>query len=612
MNINRIAKISLGLLFALVASGGAIGSTSAAASGAVGSTYTPLTPCRILDTRVGIGLSGVFLVNQPRTFAVVGQAGVPLGATAVTGNLTVTAQTSGGYLYLGPTPMSQPGSSTLNFPAGDNRANAVTVALGADGTLSLTFVAGSPGQATHAVFDVSGYFSNDPAGSTYIPLTPTRLLDTRSGNGLAGAFYSSSARTFPVIGRGGVPSAATAVTGNLTVTSQTGAGYLYLGPTPMDQPSSSTLNFPKGDDRANAVAVPLGADGSLAITYITGGPGFSTQVIFDVTGYFIGGGLGALYYPIAPARAADSRIDLGLNGPISNGQPVTLAISGGSLGVPANALAVAGNVTVTAQQGAGWVAVTPFALVPITSTLNFPLGDDRANEFIDALGGNSLGITYSSASPGTTQIVVDIAGYFAGGSATPAPPFSGMSLYRYTAWSHQATGSWCVGASTQMMLNLVGGASDHSSANQGTYVSYAIGHSIYVAKSPGAEGDGWANALTAYGTGSYSISGYPTMAAALKAAATRMRITGKPVGLVVMEGHHAWVMAGFASSGDDPALSQNFTLTSVTIMAPDYGSISYDPAPGSVESIAYMRTKLTGYTDDFPTIWDGKFAIIEP
>jgi len=611
------------LLLALSTFGVTIGPVQAASAGPAGSTYHPVTPTRILDTRYGIGLSGPLSVHQAHTFGVTGAGGVlvgggsvvPVGATAVTGNLTVTAQTSNGYLYIGPDPVDFPSSSTLNFPKGDDRANAVTVALSASGGLSLTFVAPTSGPIAHAIFDVSGYFTADSSGATYIPLTPTRILDTRYGNGLSGAFTSSSPRAFPVVGRGGVPAGATAVTGNLTVTSQTYPGYLYIGPVPMSQPSSSTLNFPKGDDRANAVAVPLTSDGSLAVTYITANPGYSTQVIFDVTGYFTTDGSGALYYPIAPVRVADSRSGLGINGPVSNQEPVTLPISGGSSPVPAEAQAAVGNVTITSQHGAGWVAVTPYAFVPDTSTLNFPLADDRANEFISALGGSSIGLTYASSIAGTGQIVVDISGYFAGGSfaAPTAPAFSGMNLYRYSAWSHQATQTWCTGASTQMMLNLVTGASDHASANQGAYVSYALYHSMYWAKGGvGAEIDGWANALTAYGAGTYAVAAYTTQDAAFKAAATRMRITGKPVGLVVMAGHHAWVMAGFNSSGDDPARSQNFTLTSIVVMAPDYGTISYDPAPGSVESMAYMDTKLTGYTDDFPTIWDGKYAIITP
>jgi hypothetical protein len=44
-------------------------------------------------------------------------------------------------VYLGPNPVASPTSSTLNFPLGDNRANGVTVALGAGGTLSATYIA---------------------------------------------------------------------------------------------------------------------------------------------------------------------------------------------------------------------------------------------------------------------------------------------------------------------------------------------------------------------------------------------------------------------------------------------------------------------------------------
>jgi hypothetical protein len=123
------------------------------------------------------------------------------------------------------------------------------------------------------------------AGSTYHAITPARVLDSRSGNGLSGTFKSRVARTFQVTGRGGVPSGATAVTGNLTVTQQTSAGYLFIGPVATNNPSSSTLNFPKGDTRANGVTVALGAGGRLSITFV-GTSSATAQAIFDVTGYF--------------------------------------------------------------------------------------------------------------------------------------------------------------------------------------------------------------------------------------------------------------------------------------------------------------------------------------
>jgi hypothetical protein len=125
-------------------------------------------------------------------------------------------------------------------------------------------------------------------GATYNPLNPARILDTRHGTGLAGVFRARTARTFTVAGVGGVPLGATAVTGNLTVTNQSGAGFLYVGPLPMDSPTSSTLNFPVRDNRANAVTVALGPGGTLAITYVSSSTGsYTADVIFDVTGYYV-------------------------------------------------------------------------------------------------------------------------------------------------------------------------------------------------------------------------------------------------------------------------------------------------------------------------------------
>ena len=134
------------------------------------------------------------------------------------------------------------------------------------------------------MFDVTGYFVPDGSGATFVPLTPSRLLDTRVGNGLAGPFVANTPRTFQVAGRGGVPASAVAVTGNLTVTSQSGPGFVYLGPTAVSSPTSSTLNFPAGDTRATGVTVALGPGGTLSATFGYAG---TTHLMFDVTGYFV-------------------------------------------------------------------------------------------------------------------------------------------------------------------------------------------------------------------------------------------------------------------------------------------------------------------------------------
>ena len=87
-------------------------------------------------------------------------------------------------------------------------------------------------------------------------------------------------------GFGGVPSGASAVTGNLTVTQQSSMGFLAAGPVAMNDPTSSTLNFPLNDDRANAVAAALADSGTLSITYAAPILGPTAHVLFDVTGFF--------------------------------------------------------------------------------------------------------------------------------------------------------------------------------------------------------------------------------------------------------------------------------------------------------------------------------------
>jgi spore germination protein YaaH len=380
-----------------------------------GTTYHAMTPVRILDSRSGVGLSGAFHSHVARTFAVAGAGGVPSSASAVTGNLTVTGQTSLGYLYIGPSPTNYPTSSTLNFPLGDDRANAVTVALSSTGTLSVTYAAPTLGPTAQVVFDVTGYFTPDASGATYHPLTPTRLLDTRDGTGgIDAALQSHVAAHFQVSG-GVVPAGAVAVTGNLTVTAQTSLGFLYIGPSDADNPTSSTLNFPAGDDRANGVTVALSSTGSLSVTYAAPTLGPTAEVVFDVTGYFTPDASGATYVPLSPSRLLDSRYGNGLSGAFHSHVARAFAVAGRG-GVPATAVAVTGNLTVTAQTYMGYLYIGPDGVNdPTSSTLNFPKGDDRANAATVPLSSSgTLAVTYAAPySTPTAQVIFDVYGYYA-------------------------------------------------------------------------------------------------------------------------------------------------------------------------------------------------------
>ncbi len=162
------------------------------------------------------------------------------------------------------------------------------MALAGDGGLWATYVAPSSSASVDLIFDVTGYFTPDSLGATYHTLTPARILDSRSGLPFGA---SRSPREFAVAGHAGVDLGAIAVTGNLTVTGQTRAGYVGLTTTttaPSGIPATSTLNFPLADNRANGVTIALASNGGLWATYV--GAGASTtataNLIFDVTGYF--------------------------------------------------------------------------------------------------------------------------------------------------------------------------------------------------------------------------------------------------------------------------------------------------------------------------------------
>ena len=372
-------------------------------------TYYPLSPVRILDTRNGIGPTGALGAGKTRSIAIAGVVpGVPKDAIAVTGNLTVTQATIAGYVRLGSSVSGE--GSTINFKANDNRANGVTLGLAADGTLTALYSTASGKGTVQLIFDLTGYFMRDPNGATFVPITPTRIVDSRIPKGLK-PLAASKISTFAVIGLAGVPTNAVAVSGNATITGASAAGYIVIAPkiASAAAPGSSTLNFPAGDTRANNVTVQL-SGGQLQVEYV-GKAKTTVQFIFDVTGYFIPGLSGATFVPLAPGRLVDSRIAQGFKGPLKTGGTAAFAVSG-QVSVHPIAVAVVGNLTVTAQTSAGWLAAGP-GPVTSTSTLNFPVGDNRANGFVCLLGPDgTLDVTFAGTRGSSTQVVVDILGYY--------------------------------------------------------------------------------------------------------------------------------------------------------------------------------------------------------
>lgn len=153
-------RVSFGLVFAL--------SVLALAAPTMGDgpyQYHTLTPCRLFDTREVAGpTSGLPLQHDPAppyTFEVQGNCGVPVGAAAVTVNVTAVSPTDRGFLTLFPSGISTPTVSSLNFPSGAATGNGAIVPLADQMSepedLSI-YTRVLDGGSVHVVLDVTGYF----------------------------------------------------------------------------------------------------------------------------------------------------------------------------------------------------------------------------------------------------------------------------------------------------------------------------------------------------------------------------------------------------------------------------------------------------------------------
>ena len=120
--------------------------------------YFSMTPCRAVDTRSAAGPYGgpALAAGADRSFVLINRCGIPPGARAVAVNLTVTESTASGYLVLYSGGTAVPVASTVNYRAGQTRANNAFVTLGAGGDVALH--CGQASGTVQAVIDVNGYF----------------------------------------------------------------------------------------------------------------------------------------------------------------------------------------------------------------------------------------------------------------------------------------------------------------------------------------------------------------------------------------------------------------------------------------------------------------------
>jgi len=122
--------------------------------GTGGGNVVGLDPQRLFDSRTGQNTpKAPFGPAESRTIQVIGQGGVPAGATAVVLNVTVTDPNYTGFVTVWPTGDPMPVASTLNYTFGQTVPNLVMLKLGAGGQVSLYNSAG----AANLLADVVGY-----------------------------------------------------------------------------------------------------------------------------------------------------------------------------------------------------------------------------------------------------------------------------------------------------------------------------------------------------------------------------------------------------------------------------------------------------------------------
>jgi hypothetical protein len=276
-------------------------------TGTFGSRFHAITPSRYFDTRDGTG--GV--PARPRNaeeilkFNVTGKNGVPAsGVTSVVMNVTITSPSSAGHVTVYPDDVTRPVASNLNFVAGLTVPNLVIVRVPASGIVDF-YTHLDPGQTTHLLADVVGYYDDDKSteAGRLVTFVPGRVVDTRVSS------------PFPppgcIPGPGGISLTVTssdveAVVFNTTVTGPTTDGHITVFPFPPPPPLASNLNFVPGQTVPNLVMVKVGDAGKIGFYNSNG----CTHLVIDAFGAFT-----SATAP-APAAAAAS-VESGLYGEVT-------------------------------------------------------------------------------------------------------------------------------------------------------------------------------------------------------------------------------------------------------------------------------------------------------
>jgi hypothetical protein len=246
----------------------------------------PLTPARLLDTRVGTGGPAAPVApSGTRALQVTGRGGVPTtNVAAVLLNVDAILPPRSGSVAVWPAGTSQPAVSQLSFAAGKTAGTLVMARVGTGGVVDL---ANKSSGSVQLVADVFGYvLAGIPSGAgVYASVAPSRLLDTRTGVGAPKASVGGGKTvTLQVTGRGGLPvTNLGAVVLNVTAVAPSGSGTVTVWGDGQAKPATANLNYVPLLSTVNLVVAPVGADGRVELS---NNSTTATQLVADVAGYY--------------------------------------------------------------------------------------------------------------------------------------------------------------------------------------------------------------------------------------------------------------------------------------------------------------------------------------
>lgn len=266
----------------------------------------------------------------------------------------------------------------------------------------------------------------DAEVSALVPIVPVRLLDTRTPDDTVdrafpnrGRVAAGSVTDVQIAGRGGVATDAEAVAVTLTVVAPDRQGYVTLFPCDGDRPETSSLNHAAGQVVANSAVVQLSPDGRICVFSVG-----EAHLVLDVNAYFAADGVS--FGSLVPARLVDTRpagstVDDsdGVTGRRDAGSITIIQVAGRG-GVPADASAVAVNVTAIRPDARGYLTLFPCGIDrPETSSLNYDAGDVVANSAVVALSDQG---TLCAFTLRATHLVLDVNAWISETQAFDALP----------------------------------------------------------------------------------------------------------------------------------------------------------------------------------------------